>query len=135
MSTLNDTVAYTDTDLIKFYRGGQCTLSLLYYLLNYARYLLHAGPYAYAATDFIGYNCQQALCPKGDNPRTMNTNFSNEIQMLQCRAVNGTFTLTFRENTTLPISINDTASQLEYRLEQLYTIGDVSVTITGACIL
>ena len=92
---------------------------------------IHTGPYAYAATDFIGYNCQQALCPKGDNPRTVNTNFSNEIQMLQCRADNGSFTLTFRENTTLPISINDTAAQLEYRLEQLYTIGDVSVTITG----
>ena len=91
----------------------------------------HTGPYAYAATDFTGYNCQRALCPKGDNPRTVNTNYSNEIQTLQCRADNGSFTLTFRENTTLPISINDTAAQLEYRLEQLYTIGDVSVTITG----
>ena len=51
--------------------------------------------------------------------------------MLKCRADNGSFTLTFRENTTYPISINATAAELEYRLEQLYTIGDVAVTILG----
>eukprot|EP00597_Dinobryon_sp_UTEXLB2267_P019348 CAMPEP_0201102778 /NCGR_PEP_ID=MMETSP0812-20130820/20288_1 /ASSEMBLY_ACC=CAM_ASM_000668 /TAXON_ID=98059 /ORGANISM="Dinobryon sp., Strain UTEXLB2267" /LENGTH=698 /DNA_ID=CAMNT_0047360485 /DNA_START=253 /DNA_END=2346 /DNA_ORIENTATION=- len=108
-STLNDTVAYTDEEIIRFYRG----------------------PYAYSATDFTNYNCQHALCPKGDNPRTVNRNNTNEIQVLHCQADNGTFLLTFRENTTVPISFNATASELEYHLEQLYTIGDVLVTFIG----
>lgn len=28
------------------------------------------GPYAFSATDFKGYNCGMALCPKGDYPYT-----------------------------------------------------------------
>jgi hypothetical protein len=44
---------------------------------------------------------------------------------------NGTFLLTFRENTTVPISYNASAKELEYHLEQLYTIGNVTVTFVG----
>ena len=28
----------------------------------------YRGPYAFAATDFKGYNCNLANCPSGDNP-------------------------------------------------------------------
>ena len=45
----------------------------------------------------------------------------NEIQTLNCLANNGTFRLTFRENTTLPISYNATTEELEFYLEQIYT--------------
>lgn len=45
----------------------------------------------------------------------------NEIQELHCLADNGTFRLTFRENTTTPISYNATAAELKYHLEQIYT--------------
>jgi hypothetical protein len=78
----------------------------------------YRGPYAYTATDFIGYNCGEYLCPKGDDPSTYGV---NEIQSLRCRADNGTFRLTFRENTTIPISFNASATTLQSRLEDLFT--------------
>lgn len=46
--TTNASAHFTVADLEKFYRG----------------------PFAMAATDFKGYDCQSALCPKGDNPRS-----------------------------------------------------------------
>lgn len=30
----------------------------------------YRGPYAQAASDYSGYNCGLALCPRGDNPTT-----------------------------------------------------------------
>jgi hypothetical protein len=90
-SALTVTYEYDDIDLERFYRG----------------------PHAFSATDFSGYNCINAMCPKGDNPRTDRTNFSNEIQSLECRADNGTFTLEFRQNKTLPIPWDSTAFQLQ----------------------
>jgi hypothetical protein len=45
----------------------------------------------------------------------------NEIQELHCLADNGTFQLTFRENTTMPISYNATALELQQSLEQIYS--------------
>lgn len=91
---------------------------------DFARF--HRGPYAKTATDFIGYVCTEKRCPTGDVPTLYNHAsehllHQNEIQEMICRANNGTFQLTFRENTTLPISFNATASELEYRLEQLFT--------------
>lgn len=85
------------------------------------------GPYAYAATDFKGYNCQQMLCPKGDHP--FNRYGVTEIQQFTCRADTGFFFLTFRENTTVPIFVNSTIQELSHYLEQLYTISKVSVKI------
>lgn len=52
---------------------------------------------------------------------SLNIFIVNEIQSLVCRANNGSFTLTFRENTTLPISTNATINELKTRLEQIYT--------------
>jgi hypothetical protein len=39
----------------------------------------YRGPYAFASTDFTGFNCGNAACPTGDNPQTSNQ--VNEIQV------------------------------------------------------
>ena len=62
--------------------------------------LFFRGPYAFAATDFDGRT--SARCPNGDNPATRYNH--NEIQRLNCRADGGTFTISFRENTTEAIN-------------------------------
>lgn len=45
----------------------------------------------------------------------------NEIQTLDCRADNGSFLLSFRENVTTPIFWNATLPEFERHLEQLFT--------------
>eukprot|EP00981_Chlorochromonas_danica_P009489 scaffold2708_cov158-Ochromonas_danica.AAC.37 len=30
----------------------------------------YRGPYAFSATDFVGFDCSQMRCPTGDDPRT-----------------------------------------------------------------
>jgi hypothetical protein len=45
----------------------------------------------------------------------------NEIQEIKCQADNGTFLLSFRENSTTPIYWNTSVAQFEHQLEQLYT--------------
>jgi len=94
------------------------------------RNIFYRGPYSFAATDFTGYMCTSARCPTGDNPATRND--VNEIQMMVCRANNGTFRLEFRQNYTMPISFNATTSMLERKLEMLPTIHAVSVTLGGS---
>jgi hypothetical protein len=45
----------------------------------------------------------------------------NEIQALNCQADNGSFRLTFRNNATLPISVNSTAAEFKLSLEKIFT--------------
>jgi hypothetical protein len=45
----------------------------------------------------------------------------NEIQEIKCQADNGTFLLSFRENSTTPIYWNTSVAQFAHQLEQLYT--------------
>ncbi|KAJ1442072.1 hypothetical protein B484DRAFT_356613 [Ochromonadaceae sp. CCMP2298] len=104
--TNNATELFTDRDLTRFYRG----------------------PFAFSATDFKGYTCDEKSCPKGDNPRFGGV---NEIQAINCQADNGSFRLSFRDNVTLPISVNATAREMRTSLEQIFTIGSVGVVITG----
>jgi hypothetical protein len=104
------------------------TLTVATQFDDLARERFYRGPFAFAATDFTGYNCVNAMCPKGDNPRSHLSNYSNEIQSLECRADNGTFTLEFRQNKTLPIPWDATAFELQGYLEQIFTIGRVRVT-------
>ena len=118
----------------KFYSAYQIEHKNTYYMnttlhAQEANYLAkyYRGPYAFAATNYKGFNCQSSMCPTGDNPKTFNQ--FNEVQVLECSATNGTFTLTFRGNTTLPISYNATSVELKLALEQLYTIREVDVTI------
>jgi len=95
---------------------------------NFNSTRFYRGPYAFAATDFIGYDCSHGKCPTGINPELPNTGV-NEVQFMVCQADEGSFTLTFRENTTEPILNNATESELEAALEKLYTIHDVTVTL------
>jgi EGF-like domain len=88
----------------------------------------YRGPFAFTATNYIGANCDKFSCPTGDNPDTYG---DDEIQALRCRAQSGFFSLSFRNNRTMPIPATSTVSQLEYMLEQLYTIHDVEVSING----
>ena len=90
----------------------------------------YRGPYAYAATDFTGFGCATSACPTGDDPTT--STGVNEVQRLSCTASSGLFFLTFRGNTTLPILYNANAATLQKRLQQLFTIGNVSVTYSVA---
>jgi hypothetical protein len=89
--------------------------------------MFYRGPWANAATDFAGYVCSKARCPRGDNPETRND--FNEVQSLVCTANKGTFNLKFRENTTVPISYNSSTSDLEYSLMLLKTLRKVTVTV------
>jgi hypothetical protein len=79
----------------------------------------YRGPYAFTATNFKGYSCGQNLCPTGDSP--YNVKGVNELQAFTCHGTTGSFSLTFRENTTLPIPANATVTELKHRLEQLFT--------------
>lgn len=89
--------------------------------------LFYRGPYANAVSDFSGYMCESARCPRGDNPATRND--QNDVQSIVCTATNGTFTLTFRANTTASLPSNISAESLEYELQLLYTIRRVSVAL------
>ncbi len=86
----------------------------------------YRGPYAHSVTDFWGFECGFRRCPNGDDPSTRNG--KNEIQIINCQATEGSFTLKFRENTTMTINYDDPFSVFAYRLEQLYTIHAVDVT-------
>jgi hypothetical protein len=76
-------------------------------------------------TGFHGYDCSLSSCPRGDDPGTYNDN--NEVQLLTCRATDGYFTLTFRQETTGPIYFNATASFVAKQLSALSTTGPTSV--------
>lgn len=88
----------------------------------------YRGPFSDSASDWFGFKCDQAACPTGDNPETVG---ANEIQSIRCRGTNGTFTLSFRGNQTLPIPATSTLRQLEGFMEQLYTVRSLSLTLVG----
>jgi len=62
-------------------------------------------------------------CPPSHTsfPLTTTPHTVNEIQQLTCRADNGSFMLSFRENVTLPIDWNSTLVEFKHRLEQIFT--------------
>eukprot|EP00596_Hydrurales_sp_CCMP1899_P008395 CAMPEP_0119044726 /NCGR_PEP_ID=MMETSP1177-20130426/33973_1 /TAXON_ID=2985 /ORGANISM="Ochromonas sp, Strain CCMP1899" /LENGTH=632 /DNA_ID=CAMNT_0007015301 /DNA_START=493 /DNA_END=2391 /DNA_ORIENTATION=+ len=76
-------------------------------------------------TGFHGYDCSLSSCPRGDDPGTYNDN--NEVQLLTCRATDGFFRLTFRQETTGPIYHNATVSVVAKELSQLPSTGPTSV--------
>ena len=47
---------------------GTVTPELFPFVRMYVLHFALRGPYAFAATDWIGYDCSHALCPQGDNP-------------------------------------------------------------------
>ena len=88
----------------------------------------YRGPFALSATSFIGVNCNEKMCPKGDNP---DTHGQDEIQSLHCHGDSGYFTLKFRDNITTTIPATSTINELMVSLEDLYTIHSVKVTMNG----
>lgn len=61
-----------------------------------------------------GYDCTVRKCPQGDDPGTYDQ--SVEIQLLQCVADGGTFTLGFRQKVTPPLPPSITLPDLEEAL-------------------
>eukprot|EP00607_Mallomonas_marina_P002978 CAMPEP_0182432722 /NCGR_PEP_ID=MMETSP1167-20130531/58449_1 /TAXON_ID=2988 /ORGANISM="Mallomonas Sp, Strain CCMP3275" /LENGTH=629 /DNA_ID=CAMNT_0024620567 /DNA_START=383 /DNA_END=2272 /DNA_ORIENTATION=- len=90
----------------------------------------YRGPYAYAVSDWTSYDCSAAQCPRGDSPLLAGAR--NEIQLMRCRANNGTMKLYFRGNYSDDISYNATGSTLAQTLRNMYTIHNVDVSIDGA---
>lgn len=61
----------------------------------------------------------------GDDPGTYMDH--SEVQLIRCTASGGTFTLSFRQRTTPPISYNATALELQRTLSALPSLGPLSV--------
>jgi len=79
---------------------------------------------------YHGIDCSLRYCPKGDDPLTGTLDIEptnplqyNDIQRVSCKADAGTFTLTFRGKTTVPIPYNAKAYALQSMIEAIPTIG------------
>jgi len=77
---------------------------------------------------YTGYDCSLKTCPYGDDPITEDE--ANEVQTLTCTDADsdGTFTLTFRGQTTDSIGYAAAAEDVEEYLEALSTVWDVTVS-------
>lgn len=78
---------------------------------------------------YTGPDCSLRECPKGDDPLT--TGQVNEIQSLLCSASSGTFTLSFRGETTTPLSYNAQSNDISNALLALITIDGISVSYSS----
>ena len=84
--------------------------------------------------NFYGPDCSLQYCPNGDDPKTEGQ--FNEIQKGFCKAGAGTFTLSFRGETTRPIAYNALKAEVKSALEELSTVTSVEVTLfstEGTC--
>jgi hypothetical protein len=77
---------------------------------------------------FGGFACQSAVCPYGDDPETPGV---YEAQNVTCALTSGSFTLTFREQTTASIAYNAVASDVQTALQALATLSTVTVTLNA----
>mmetsp|Transcript_16200 Transcript_16200/g.21465 ORF Transcript_16200/g.21465 Transcript_16200/m.21465 type:complete len:1005 (-) Transcript_16200:194-3208(-) len=83
----------------------------------------------YCGVDWFSWDCSQPVCPTGDDPITVDQ--ENEVQLLYCFATTGTFKLRFGEYVTRAIDAYSlTAKKLEYELEKLDSITDVSISLS-----
>lgn len=71
-------------------------------------------------------------CPRGDGFNTDNDDI--ERQLIQCIADAGSFTLTFRDETTKDIPYNSVEADIKSALEELSTIGEVEVVFSGGTV-
>jgi hypothetical protein len=74
---------------------------------------------------YLGYDCSLRDCVHGDDPGTYLDH--SEIQLYQCTANEGNFTLSFRDQTTSLLSHNISAIQLQQALTRLKNIPHISV--------
>lgn len=82
---------------------------------------------------YFGPDCTLRSCPSGDDPLTT-TDQLNEQQSVTCTATGGTFTLSFRGATTVPIDYNEDASTFATKLTNLETINVASVTYSSGSV-
>ena len=76
---------------------------------------------------FTGYDCRQRSCKWGDNMRTHEaTNTSSyEVQNIYCQASGGSFTLSFRGESTVSLDFNATLHEVTIALQDVSTVGRV----------
>jgi len=75
-----------------------------------------------------GWDCGRRYCPYGDDPMTAG---AWEVQTVNCTLGGGNFMLGFRGETTAPISANATAAEVRAALENITTLGNVSVALSA----
>jgi len=75
-----------------------------------------------------GWDCGRRYCPYGDDPMTAG---AWEVQTVNCTLGGGNFTLGFRGESTAPISANATAAEVRAALENITTLGNVSVALSA----
>mmetsp|Transcript_22484 Transcript_22484/g.35644 ORF Transcript_22484/g.35644 Transcript_22484/m.35644 type:complete len:689 (+) Transcript_22484:238-2304(+) len=78
---------------------------------------------------YEGYDCSLRSCPTGDDPATYDD--AREQQLFQCAANAGTFTATFRQQTTGAINANATKAEFVSALEELSSINKVEVRFSS----
>jgi len=80
---------------------------------------------------YTGHDCSLLKCPTGDNPRTISQ--YHEIQTIVCTSTSSssTFRLKFRGRQTTLITASASVSDLKTALENLSSIGTVSVTYSS----
>lgn len=89
---------------------------------------------------YRGYDCSQRTCATGDDPLTGSQ--LNNIHLLECHADFGTFTLSFGRETTVPISVDASVTDMTSAINALSSLKGqqpkVAVSWTGgvdrACI-
>ena len=76
-----------------------------------------------------GYDCSKTLCPTGHNPDLIGNNYLDEQQLIACTDADGlgSYTLAFREQTTVAVQASDNSATLQSALEALSNIGVVDV--------
>jgi len=80
---------------------------------------------------YEGYDCSEISCPMGDDPITAGV---DEAQLLECTCAatcSGSFTLTFRDQTTESIPHDASEELVEYYLNRLSAVTGVAVSFTG----
>ena len=79
---------------------------------------------------YSGYDCSRRDCPKGDDPLTSSQN--NDVQLLECHADFGEFTLSYgSRQTTSPISVDASVSQVTDAINALPSVNGVAVSWTS----
>lgn len=81
---------------------------------------------------YSGADCSLKTCPVGSDPLNVKSGVW-EQQHVKCRAVSGSFTLSFEGDTTAPIKFDSTAAETVVAIESLDRIGRVAVTLGTVC--
>ena len=90
--------------------------------------IAYRGPQAFAYTDFTGFDCSKAFCPRGDNPWTLGV---NEVQAVNCTGRQGSFYLSLRDKATAMIAYDAKLTEVQALLEASQAIGRVRLAFSN----